>query len=225
MRRYIPDGLPARFAGAALLVAVLVGGCTQTPTVNSAWQEGAARDRSYSRVLVVGVSHNLKTRCAFERYLAGQIGSDSTEAFTSCDSMDKDAREPLTRESIEQAVAARKADAVIATVLVTSDMQAVQGGGRDTRGTASYKATDAGWSEGYYGVYGVPVIYGEFKSTREITTIQADVTVATRVFETQGASVVYTLETRARHLESRAEGLSAITGPIAERLRQDGLIR
>jgi hypothetical protein len=223
-----PSSLQARttrFAGAALLGAVLVGGCAQTASVSSAWQEGAARDGTFSRVLVVGVSHNLKTRCAFERYLAGQIGSDSTEAFTSCDSIDKDAREPLTRESIEQAVAARKADAVIATVLVTSDMQAVQGGGRDTRGTAGYKATDAGWWDGYYGVYGVPVVYGEFKSTSEITTIQADVTVGTRVFETRGANVVYTLETRARHLESRAEGLSAITGPIAERLRRDGVIR
>jgi hypothetical protein len=214
-----------RIAGVTLLVALFAGGCTQAPTVDSAWAEGASRGGAFSRVLVVGVSHNLKTRCAFERYLAGQIGSDSTEAFTSCDSIDKDAREPLTRESIEQAVAARKADAVIATVLVTSDMQAVQGGGRDTRGTAGYKATDAGWWDGYYGVYGVPVVYGEFKSTSEITTIQADVTVGTRVFETRGANVVYTLETRARHLESRAEGLSAITGPIAERLRRDGVIR
>ena len=69
------------------------------------------------------------------------------------------------------------------------------------------------------------MVYGEFKSTSEITTIQADVTVGTRVFETAGANLVYTLETRARHLESRAEGLSAITGPIAERLRRDGVIR
>jgi hypothetical protein len=220
-----PRARTSHVAGVAVLLAVLVAGCTQTASVNSAWHEGATRDRAFSRVLVVGVSHNLKTRCAFERYLAGQIGSESTEAFTSCDSIDKDAREPLTRESIEQAVAARQADAVIATVLVASDMQAAAGGGRDTRGTAGYKATDAGWWDGYYGVYGVPVIYGEFKSTSEITTIQADVTVGTRVFETKGANVVYTLETRARHVESRAEGLSAITGPIAERLRRDGLIR
>ena len=113
----------------------------------------------------------------------------------------------------------------MATVLVASDMQAVQGGGRDTRGTAGYKATDAGWWDGYYGTYGVPVVYGEFKSTAEITTIQADVTVATKVFETKGASLVYSVETTAKRLESRAEGLSAVTTPIAERLRKDGLIR
>ena len=211
-------------AGTLALLAALVAGCAQQPTVRGAWQQGVSRDEPYRRVLVVGVSHNLKTRCAFERYLAAQIESEQTEAFTSCDSIDKDAREPLTRASIDQAVAARKADAVVATVLVARELAAVQGGGRDTRGTAGYKATDAGWWDGYYGVYGVPVVYGEFKSTAEITTIQADVTVSTKVFATEGATLVYSVETTARRLESRAEGLSAVTGPIAERLRRDGVI-
>ena len=215
----------SRLTLAALLALAGLGGCAQAPTVRGEWQEGAVRGEPYSRVLVVGVSHNLKNRCAFERYLAGQIQSDATQAWASCDSMDKDAREPLTRESIEAAVAARQADAVIATVLVAQDMQAVQGGGRDTRGTAGYKATDAGWWDGYYGTYGVPVVYGEFKSTSEITTLQADVTVASRVFDTREARAVYALETRARQLESRAEGLSSLTGPIAEQLRRDRLIR
>ena len=210
---------------AALAIAGLIAGCAQQPTARGAWAEGVSGGRTYSRILVVGVSHNLKTRCAFERYLAAQIESEQTEAFTSCDSIDKDKREPLTRESIEKAVADRQADAVVATALVASGLQGVQGGGRDTRGTAGYKATDAGWWDGYYGVYGVPVVYGEFQSTAEITTIQADVTVSTRVFETGGASVVYTVETEAQRLESRAEALSAITAPIAERLRKDGLIR
>lgn len=210
---------------AAALVAGLVTGCAQQPSVRSSWQEGVSRDTHYSRVLIVGVTHNLKTRCAFERYLAAQIESEQTAAFTSCDSIDKERREPLTRESIEQAVAAQKADAVVATVLVARNMEAVQGGGRDTRGTAGYKATDAGWWDGYYGVYGVPVVYGEFKSTPEITTIQADVTVATKVFDTRDASLVYTVETTARRLESRAEGLTTVTAPIAERLRKDGLVR
>jgi hypothetical protein len=207
------------------LVGALATGCVQQPTVSSQWADGATRGHAYTRVLVVGVSHNLRTRCAFERYLAGQIASEGTEAFASCDAIDKDKREPLTRESIEQAVAAQRADAVVATVLVARDMGAAKGGSRDTRGTASYKATDAGWWDGYYGVYGVPVVYGEFQNTAEISTIQADVTVATRVFDTRGPSLVYTLETTARRLESRDEALSSVTAPIAERLRRDGLVR
>jgi len=208
-----------------LLALWCLGGCVQAPTAKGEWQSGATRGQAFSRVLVVGVSHNLKNRCAFERHLAAQIESESTEAWASCDSIDKDAREPLTRESIDAAVASRNADAVVSTVLVTQDVQAVQGGGRDTRGTAGYKATGSGWADGYYGAYGVPVIYGEFKSTSEVTTLQADVTVASRVFETRGARPVYTLETHARRLESRSEALSSLTGPIAEQLRRDGLIR
>jgi hypothetical protein len=222
MQRTIPTTL---WPVATVLALAGLSGCVQAPTVQGEWQAGATRREPFSRVLVVGVTHNLKNRCAFERYLAGRIQSESTQAWASCDSMDKDAREPLTRESIDAAVATRKADAVVATVLVAQDMEAVKGGGRDTRGTAGYKATDAGWWDGYYGAYGVPVIYGEFKSTSEITTLQADVTVASRVFETEGARVVYTLETRARRLESRDEGLSSLTGPIADQLRRDGLIR
>jgi hypothetical protein len=33
-----------------------------------------------------------------------------------------------------------------------------------------YKATDAGYATGYYGVYGVPVVYGEFQTASSITT-------------------------------------------------------
>jgi hypothetical protein len=49
---------------------------------------------------------------------------------------------------------------VLATSLVAVNSEAKEGGSRDTRGNASYKATDAGLATGYYGVYGVPV-YGE----------------------------------------------------------------
>jgi hypothetical protein len=37
--------------------------------------------------------------------------------------------------------------------------------------------------------------------------------------------LVYELNTKARDLESREAGLAIITGPIAERLRRDGVIR
>jgi hypothetical protein len=208
-----------------LAVVAGLGGCVQHPTATGTWQDGARRGQAYSRVLVVGVSPNLRSRCKFERYLAGQIASEDTEAFTSCDTLEKDQREPITRESIEKAVAAQHADAVVATVLVAKEVNVAKGGSRDTRGSAGYKATDAGWSDGYYGMYGVPVIYGEFQSAAEISTIQADITVSSRLFDTRGPRLVYTVETTARRLESQAEGLSSITGPIAERLRDDGLIR
>jgi hypothetical protein len=216
----------ARFGRLATIAALVAGvaGCASQTSVSGQWAEGAPRDRTFNRVLVVGVSPNLRQRCAFERYLVNQIGNGSTQAFASCDSMEPSQREPLTRESIDKAVARQQADAVVATVLVTKSMQVDQGGSRDTRGTAGYKATDAGWSEGYYGVYGVPVIYGEFQATDAISTLNADVTVESRLYATQGPALVYTLKTTARGIESRDEGFAALTMPIADRLRADRLI-
>jgi hypothetical protein len=95
----------------------------------------------------------------------------------------------------------------------------------DTRGGGSYKATDAGYATGYYGAYGVPVIYGEFTTQASVLTMKGEVRVTTKVFETRNATVVYTLDTIARDIESRATGLDTVTTPIADRLRKEGLVR
>jgi hypothetical protein len=212
-------------SGAALLIlgAAVVSGCASQPRASGAWVEGAPRDRSYQRVLVVGVSPSIDQRCPFERYLASRIKSANTTAIVSCDVVDRKA--PLTRESIEAAIASQKADAVVATNLVSKKWDAEEGGSRDTRGGGMYKATDAGYATGYYGAYGVPVVYGEFQTASSITTLQGEVEVQTRVYETQKATVVYSLDTVAKKLESRGAGLDALTSAIADRLRRDGLVR
>ena len=46
-----------------------------------------------------------------------------------------------------------------------------------------------------------------------------------KLYETRGATAVYTVETTVREIESRGEGLLAITEPIGKRLRKDKLIR
>jgi len=72
----------------------------------------------------------------------------------------------------------------------------------------------------------VPVYYGEFRTAPPLTNIEGDVDILTRLYETKNATAVYQMETKAKDLiESRAAGLAEITGPIAERLRRDGLVR
>jgi hypothetical protein len=46
-----------------------------------------------------------------------------------------------------------------------------------------------------------------------------------KLFETRGKSVVYTLTTEASKVESTDVGLSMITEAIANRLRKEGLTR
>jgi len=126
---------------------------------------------------------------------------------------------PLTRESIETAVAANNADAVLATSLISTAWEAKEGGTRDTRGAAKHKATDS-----YYGVYGT-VVAADFRMSASITTIKGEALVTSKLYETRGATVVYTVDTKVPNIESRGEGLAEITAPIGKRLRRDGLIR
>ena len=216
---------PLRSGALLALAAVVLTGCASKGKTTGSWAEGARPGQTFTRVLVVGVSPDLDTRCTFERFLAARIQSESTVAMTSCASVTK--RDPLTRESIEEAVKAKQADVVVATILVSMDWYTKKGGDRDTRGGGAYKAVDSGWGNyyGFYGVYGVPVIYAEFKTAPSVTTLKRDVEVRTMVYATSDASLVYTLDTKAKSLEGRTEGFDVLTTPIAAHLRRQGLIR
>lgn len=213
-----------RIALCTLLIAVAaLAGCANQSTVRGAWQEGAARGQTFSRVLIVGVSPDANQRCDFEYFMATQLKSAATTPIASCSALS--VQEPLTRAAVERAVAAQKADAVLTTTLVAMNTQIQEGGTRDTRGDTGFKATGIGYETTYAGAYGVPVVYGEMQNLQPLATARGAVTVQTKLYETRGATVVYEMESRANHLEDRAEGLAAITVPIAKQLRRDGLIR
>jgi hypothetical protein len=210
---------PRRSLLSALLL-LSVGWLPASPShaaVTGVWSEDAARDQSFSRVLVVGISPDFNQRCAFERAMAAKIKNANTEAFVSCDVMPPKA--PLTRETIEAAVATKNADAVLATSLVSSSWEVKEGGTYDTRGGAYYKATDS-----YFGVYGT-VIAADFQTAAPLTTVKGEARVTSKLYETRGATVVYTVDTTVRKIESRSQGLAEITAPMAKKLRKDGLFR
>ena len=211
---------PLAAALCALLVAATVAGCSTSTSARSSgtWKDRAALSQPFTRVIVVGVSPDIRQRCPFERLLASRIEEAGTTAFASCDVVTQ--KTPLTRESIEAAVKDQQADGVLATTLVSFDWN-TGSSGRDTRGGGMYKATDAG----YYGVYGVPVVYGSFETAAPITTLKGEAHVTTNAYETRGPTLVYTLESSVQNFESRDQGLVTLVGPIVDQLRKDGLIR
>jgi hypothetical protein len=205
------------------LATVWLSGCADV-AVKSAWQEGVSRGQSFSRVLVVGVSPNYDLRCAFESDFASQLRSNATQAIPSCDRMK--AEERLTRENIERAVASVQADAVLATTLVAANSAESEGNSRDTRGDAGYKVT--GFGTGYgFGDYGMPVTYAEFETAPPISTVKSSFHVLTKLYETRGATLLYTLDTKTKpfEVESTQDSIIRITTPTADQLRRDGLIR
>jgi len=165
-----------------LLLTVTVGlaGCAGV-SVKGAWQDGAPRNQTFAKVLVVGVSPDFNRRCAFESAFASQLRSASTTVVSSCDAMNS--KEQLTRENIERVVASVHADAVLATRLDSASTGQREGGSWDTRGDSLYKATDYG-----YGAYGMPVTYVEFETAPAPDTAPKLIQVVPRLYETRGAA-------------------------------------
>ena len=178
----------------------------------------------YKRVLVVGISPDEKFRCRFERFLAAKINSEGTQSVASCDAVDQVS--PLTVESIQKAVEWLKVDAVVATSLVDREWSTETRTGRDERGTANYKATDAGigYYGGWYGVYGVPVVYGEFVATPAVTTLSGTAELTTKVYATQGPTLVYSVDTKVKKKDWVDRSYSGVTEPITDKLRRADLI-
>jgi hypothetical protein len=211
---------------AAIVISIgLAGlaGCASRSSASGAWADGQRRGSAYQRVLIVGVSPNINQRCPFERFLATRVKAKGTAAIVSCDVIDH--KTPLSPDVVKAAVAEQKADAVIATNLVSKQWEVQEGGQMDTRGGGMYKATDAGYVTGWYGAYGMPVIYGEFATQPSVDTLETDARVQTRVFDARSATLVYTMDTRARGVSSPGAGLAAVTTTIADKLRKSGVIR
>ena len=202
-----------------LTLTVWLYGCSGV-SVKGNWQDGAPRNQTYTRLLVIGVSPDRDLRCAFESTFASQLRSASTTVITSCGQMS--AKEPLTRENVERVAASVHADAVLATRLVSMGIGHGQGNSDDTRGNSVYKATDFA-----YGAYGMPVTYVDFQTAPPLTSLKSSLHVMTRLYETHRATLIYTIDTvtKSQEIDSTEATLVTITAPTADRLRRAGLIR
>jgi hypothetical protein len=213
----VPRAALALLAALTLLPAANVAAAETAPSASGG-------GKPFHRVLIVGVSPNFDQRCLFEYALGSQIASPQVTAVVSCDAMGS--KMELTRENVEKIVAERRVDAVIATRLVASKLDTKEGGGRDTRGSAQYKATDARLENFYYGgwtAYGVPVTYGEFQSSASITTLKGEVRLLTQVYSTADGTLVHSMETKSKNLES-GSALARIAEPIAKKLRREKIV-
>jgi hypothetical protein len=200
-------------------LTVWLCGCSGI-SVDGKWQDGAPRNQTYTRLLVIGVSPDRDLRCAFESTFASQLKSASTTVITSCEQMS--AKEPLTRENVERVAASVHADAVLATRLASMKIGHGEGNSDDTRGNSVYKATDFG-----YGAYGMPVTYVDFQTAPPLTSLTSSLHVVTKLYETRGAALIYTIDTvtKSQEIDSTEATLVTITAPTADRLRRAGLIR
>jgi hypothetical protein len=202
-----------------LAFTIWLCGCSGI-SVKGTWQDGAPRNQTYTNLLVIGVSPDRDLRCAFEATFASQLVSASTTVISSCAKMS--VKEPLTRENVERVAASVHADAVLATRLVSMSTGHGEGTSNDMRGDSMYKATDFA-----YGAYGMPVTYVDFQTAPPLTSLTSSLHVVTKLYETHGATLIYTIdiETKRQEIDSTEATLATITAPTADRLRRAGLIR
>lgn len=208
-----------------LLAIAALAGCAQPYKVTGAWNEGATRPQSFKRLLIIGVSPDYSARCNFEYALASTLRSNAVKAIASCSAMKED--ELLNRENVVRVVVSLGIDGVLVSRLVAASTSAKEGGSHDTRSTQSYKATGVGYDYYNYGYgsYGMPVTYGEFAVQPSIFSLEHAFEIGTQLYETRGASVVYSIKTKATSQESRNVIIAEISSGIAARLRQAGLIQ
>ena len=70
----------------------------------------------------------------------------------------------------------------------------------------------------------MPVVYGEFETAPSVFSITGTAELYSRLFETRDATIVYTLVTKAKSLDSREMAIARIAPAIADRLLKDGLV-
>ncbi len=193
-------------------------GCAGSASVKGAWQ-GPSPHPSFSRVLIVGVSTDFDQRCAFEFSMASWFSGSSTVPIVSCNWMMP--KDPLTRANIDRVVAAQHADAVLTSAVVTVQVDAQAG-----YTIPYYQVTGLGYVTGPMGEYGVPVAFVQLESTTSMPTVTGDIHIVTKLFDTQDATLVYTLDMQAKSndLQSTSTAIENITGLIAGRLRRDGVV-
>jgi hypothetical protein len=223
MRRNRHRLVPLKSASVESMLWILsvawLSGCAGSSSVKGAWQESTP-NRSFSRILIVGLSTSFDQRCSFEFSMASQFSGSSTQPLVSCNTMMP--KEALTRANIERVVAADHADAVLTTAVVTMQL----GKGQGYTGMPYYQVEGVGYVTGPVGAYGVPVAFVQLETPPSIPTITGDVHLITKLFDTHDATLVYTLDTRAKtdDLQSSGVAIDTITELIAGRLRRDGVI-
>ena len=191
-----------------LLVAALLPACAATKI------QSISMDETYTggpikKILIVGMSTELKSRLKFEKTFAEQFTKQGVNAVASHKViiLAKD----LTKERILKEAAALDADAILVTSVIgikdeylTYDPANVQ---RATRSKLSWDWVNTYASE--------PVTYTKTESVRLSTTI----------FERKSEELVWSAITETVRMESAEEVIDSLCGAVLKNIREHGLIK
>lgn len=197
-------------------MALVVAGCAG-PQVTRTQPLSESADAPYDSVFVVSLFKSFDMRRILEKEIVRQLQARGVDAVASTSMID--VKTPLNRETVIEAVAQAKSDAVIVTQML--DIQTTSRF-RDRRPESTYNIRPTY----YYNVWAVE--YTEYKEPKGLEA-EHEIVTATQVFSVSTKEPVWTIESHSklkRNIDRQFSGTSVVdeAKAIVGSMARDGLL-
>jgi len=186
--------------------------CATKTEISGVWKSDSPTMAPMKRILVIGIAESESKRRSFEESFATALGKRGVDAVASYRILPESER--LSKDSIQQAIAGRGFQGVIATRLV----------GVDER--EKYVPPQTYVSPGYYG----RGLYGYYGRSYEIvhqpgyTVNTTIVRLETHLYDASSAELVWAAHSETFNPKSLADGIASVTEKLSARLADDGFL-
>lgn len=206
---------------AALVISLLVAGCTARTSVSSGYADREFRNPRYERVLIVGVAATANRRQAFEEAVAEDLRSDSTQAWASISLMDPEIQ--VDESNVQTLLDKKQADTYIITRVTAMEVEPVEIEGRSA---IMEEQQQTGQDHVFRRQQGTLFRY-DFNEDVESSRITSEYTteLTTDVYDAASGERIYTVVSRVTKVETLTEVIDVLSDEIARRLRRDNVIR
>jgi hypothetical protein len=207
MKRQLKWMVPAAIASALMVTA-----CATTK-LNSVWKNKNYEGAALEKVLVVGVSDNVRNRKIFEDSFAAKFTESGVTAVPSHEVLPTD--EALTKESVKSKAQELGMTAVLVTHYV----------GTDTKTVYTPPSYDRMNMHPYYGRFDTyyPTVYSYvnqpgYYSEREYVKLESS------LYDTQSEELVWSAESSTMDPETADQLIDSLGKAVMESLRKNGLL-
>jgi len=203
---------------AGLLLMLAVSGCASTTLVSSQITAGAPT-RTYSSLLVVGISETPSTRQVFEEVFADELGKRGIKAVSSYTI--SGLRNRSTRAAFAEALKTTGSDGMLTTRLVSVKNR------RDTKTgfVMTVRGTDIVDYYDYYGDYWEGIEnYASFDSRQVDEILSTVTTLETSLFDAGTGGLVWKGTTNELHAERLISSTKDLADLVLDALSNAGLL-
>ncbi len=207
------------------LIAVLIGGafllqnCGTSTRVMGSYTSPDAANKSYSKVMVVGLTSNVVARRNVEDQIVAALVKNGISATASVNEFPPSyMQKQPTKDEVLERIREEGHDAVLTVGLLDQRTET-----RYVPGTTSYAPMSR---YGYYGTFGgyYSTMYPTFYDPGYYTTDQTYV-VETNLYDAQTEKLIWSAQTETYDPSSAESGARSMAAAIADRMGSDGITK